>query len=331
MHSLRRRGLASVLAVGITAVLLAAPTAKAAAPTPEGEAYRVIDLGTLNGSDSSEAFAVNERGHAAGQSDGHATLWRNGRVIDLGVLPGGLWSVATDLNDRDEVVGYGSASGGTHAFLWKDGRMRDLGTLPGGTDSYAEGINNAGDVVGNSTAPSGPYTRHAVRWHAGRTIDLDPEGQASFAKDITDDGWIVGHRFLPEDPMNARATAWWHGIPTTLVPDAPSYPAAADERHRVALNDSGGHASIWYRGATSPLPSDPALFAQVHDINNAGQVAGSVDIEAIVWRDGRAVPLPRLPAGGSAAAYGINDRGQLAGSSATAPDGTRQHAVLWTR
>ena len=117
MHSLRRRGLASVLAVGITAVLLAAPTAKAAAPTPEGEAYRVIDLGTLNGSDSSEAFAVNERGHAAGQSDGHATLWRNSRVIDLGVLPGGLWSVATDLNDRDEVVGYGSASGGTHAFL----------------------------------------------------------------------------------------------------------------------------------------------------------------------------------------------------------------------
>ena len=104
MHSLRRRGLASVLAVGITAVLLAAPTAKAAAPTPEGEAYRVIDLGTLNGSDSSEAFAVNERGHAAGQSDGHATLWRNGRVIDLGVLPGGLWSVATDLNDRRGVL-----------------------------------------------------------------------------------------------------------------------------------------------------------------------------------------------------------------------------------
>ncbi|MFA1542883.1 hypothetical protein [Actinomadura monticuli] len=316
--------------MSIGAALLSAPAAKAATAVPQGGAYRVIDLGTLNGSDWSEAFAVNEHGHAAGQSDGHATLWRNGRIIDLGVLPGGLWSVATDLNDRDEVVGYGSASGGTHAFLWKNGRMRDLGALPGGTDSYAEGINNAGDVVGNSTAP-GEYTRHAVRWRAGRLTDLDPEGQASFAKDITDHGWIVGHRFLPEDPMNARATAWRHDVPTTLIPDAPSYPAAANERHQVALNDSGGRASIWYRGGRTPLASEPALFAQVHDINDAGQVAGFVDIDAVVWRDGRAVPLPRLPAGGSAAAYGINDRGQLAGSSATTPDGTHQHAVLWTR
>ncbi|GAA1898362.1 hypothetical protein [Actinomadura bangladeshensis] len=331
MRSLRRYGLTSALAVGIGVALLGAPAAKAATPALESGAYRVIDLGTLHGSDSSEAFAVNEHGHAAGQSDGHATLWRNGRVIDLGVLPGGLWSVATDLNDRDEVTGYNSSSGGTHAFLWRDGRMRDLGALPGGTDSYGEGVDNAGDVVGSSTAPSGPYTRHAVRWHAGRVIDLDPAGEASFATDITDDGWIVGHRFFPEDPMNARATAWRHGVPATLIPDAPSYPVAANERHQVALNDGGGHASIWHRGATTPLPSEPALFAQVHDINNAGQAAGFVDVDAIVWRNGRAVPLPGLPAGGSAAAYGVNDHGQLAGYSATTSDGTHHHAVLWTR
>lgn len=330
MRNPRRHGLASAMVVSLGAALFSVPVAKAATPSPEGRAYRVVDLGALSEGGRSEAYAVNEYGHAAGQSDGHATLWRDGRIIDLGVLPGGEYSVATDLNDRDEVVGYSMASGGTHAFLWKNGRMRDLGVLPGGGDSYAEGINNAGDVVGNSTAP-GANTRHAFRWHAGRMIDLDPGGQASFAQDITDDGWIVGHRFLPADPMNGRATAWRHDVPTTLVPDAPSYPAAANQRHHVALNDSGGRASIWHRGAITPLASAPGAFAQVHEINNVDQVAGFVGAEAAVWRLGQAVPLPRLPGGGSAAAYGINDRGQLVGASANIPDGSNTHAVLWTR
>ncbi|WP_169809273.1 hypothetical protein [Actinomadura chibensis] len=329
-QSLRNSGSASAIAVALGAALFGAPSATAATRVQDSPAYRVVDLGSLTAGGRSEAYAVNESGHAAGQSDDHAALWRDGRVIDLGVLPGGLFSVATDLNDRDEVVGFSMTPGGTHAFLWKDGRMRDLGTLPGGGDSYAEGINNVGDVVGNSTVPGG-NARHAFRWHAGRMIDLDPAGQASFARDITDDGWIVGHRYLPEDPMNGRATAWRHDVPVTLVPDAPSYPAAANERHRVALNDSGGHASIWRRGVLVPLASPPGEFAQVHAINNLDQVAGFIDAEAVVWRRGGPVSLPRLPGGGSAAAYGINDRGQLVGASATSPDGSNLHAVLWTR
>jgi probable HAF family extracellular repeat protein len=44
--------------------------------------------------------------HAVGWSSGggaftvHAVLWSDGRIIDLGTLPGGLHRVATGINDR---------------------------------------------------------------------------------------------------------------------------------------------------------------------------------------------------------------------------------------
>ena len=49
------------------------------------------------------------------------------RNAGLGTL-GGATSVATAINDLDEVVGSSqTATGQTHAFLWRDGHMTDLG------------------------------------------------------------------------------------------------------------------------------------------------------------------------------------------------------------
>src|SRR5260370_690276 len=102
-----------------------------------GQGFTIKDLGTLGG-DRSFAFAINNRGQIVGESitasgNGHAFLFEDGVMVDLGTLPGGTTSFAFGINNRGQVVGEATtASGARHAFLFDDGVMVDLGTLPGG-------------------------------------------------------------------------------------------------------------------------------------------------------------------------------------------------------
>jgi probable HAF family extracellular repeat protein len=67
------------------------------------------------------------------------------------MLPGGVYSDATAINNLGQVVGTtGFADGSYHATIWNGLTPTDLGTLPGMTDSFAYGINNLGEVVGVS-------------------------------------------------------------------------------------------------------------------------------------------------------------------------------------
>lgn len=68
-------------------------------------------------------------------------------LVDLGTLPGGTESQATDIAPSGKVVGSSTASGNSHAFLWDGSVMSDLGTL-GGTFSRATSISPSGQVVG---------------------------------------------------------------------------------------------------------------------------------------------------------------------------------------
>ena len=99
-----------------------------------------IDLGTLGGS-SSHAYGINNRGESVGASElltelpligdvpSHAVRWNiDGSIVDLGTL-GGASSLAYDINDRGEAVGYSeTADGATHAAFWPELQiMIDLG------------------------------------------------------------------------------------------------------------------------------------------------------------------------------------------------------------
>jgi probable HAF family extracellular repeat protein len=68
---------------------------------------------------------VNDPGDVVGyagspQIDAHAVLWRNGVAIDLGVWPGGHYSVANRVNNLGQIVGTGTVAGDNldHALLW---------------------------------------------------------------------------------------------------------------------------------------------------------------------------------------------------------------------
>lgn len=137
-------------------VLLMGP---AFAGTPSAPRYTVTDLGTLKGTITSEALALNDKGQVVGVCSndvlGKAFLWQKGVMRPLPILSGfgplSLWPRA--INAHGQIVGtaFGPNLDKRRAFLVDNGVIQDLGTPP---DEYSEatGINDLGQVIGKSYA-----------------------------------------------------------------------------------------------------------------------------------------------------------------------------------
>jgi probable HAF family extracellular repeat protein len=128
----------------------------------------MTDLGTLGG-DNSEAIWLNEAGDVVGSADlagptgkqtHDAVLWRDGKIHDLGTVPGDPCSRGRGLNSRGQVVGGSSdCANFLHAFLWEEGGpMLDLNTvIPPGSGfqlTNAFNINDRGEILAKA-APLG--------------------------------------------------------------------------------------------------------------------------------------------------------------------------------
>jgi probable HAF family extracellular repeat protein/predicted outer membrane repeat protein len=220
------------------------------------------------------------------------------QIIDLGTL-GGSNSQAFGINEAGQVVGFADTTDGyKHAFLWDaDKGMRDLGTL-GGNDSTAYGINNFGQVVGSSGLTSGQL--HAFLWENGSMTDLGilTGGSSSEARAINDAGQVAG------EARTARNNYSWQ------------------------------HAFIWQDGLMTDLgtfPKPSRQYSLAHDISSSGQVVGSAGEQAFIWQDanGNLLSDPGemsdlgLTQAGVSDAHGINDMGQVVGTSSAS------YAFIW--
>lgn len=126
------------------------------------------DLGTLGG-ESAGALSINNQGQVVGWSKtptsgffdkGHAALWSNGQIIDLGVLPGTDSSVANCINNLGQIAGSSTnANGGvTYATLWNPGSytpvdmntLLDANTVAAGWKLMVACINDNGWIVGTA-------------------------------------------------------------------------------------------------------------------------------------------------------------------------------------
>ncbi len=332
MAAVKWRSVAVVSAVTATVAGSVAMLGTPASAAPVGEAaYAVTDLGTLAGAPDSTAMGVNDRGDVVGQSGGHAVLWRDGRIVDLGTL-GGSYSTAVDVNERGDVVGYGQVAGGggDHAFVWRGGRLIDLSPLPGFSSSYAFAVNDRGDVVGTSVGDRGI---NAVLWRPdGTAVDLTAQTGLDEVTDLDNAGRLVGS--VTPDGMNLYPALWYRGR-TTVLSDRSGTASAINDRGEITGYFYGGFGnSFMWRGGRlteiSLLPDMPAASAmQAQGINNRGQVVGFGGFDGFVWDSdtGTLSTLPGLTRLGPAA-YDINDRGQIVGSAGTSPENLDPHAVL---
>jgi probable HAF family extracellular repeat protein len=120
------------------------------------------DLGTLGGL-FSYATAINDAGAIVGEAGTgvlwpgghfvpHAFLFVNGAMQDLGAFGGEFAaSLAYDINNRGQIVGYSETANEVRAFLYEGGAMLDLNALidPAGgwTIVNAQGINDVQQIA----------------------------------------------------------------------------------------------------------------------------------------------------------------------------------------
>jgi probable HAF family extracellular repeat protein len=124
------------------------------------EKGKMRQLALLEGGTLCSAQAVNDHGEIVGSCDNddgdyHATLWRNGKITDLGALPGENDSTSTglDINIHSQIVGSSEIEDGKpRAFLWEQGKLQDLNNLISPRSGWlllvASRINDAGEILG---------------------------------------------------------------------------------------------------------------------------------------------------------------------------------------
>jgi probable HAF family extracellular repeat protein len=235
-------------------------------------------------------------------------------ITGLGDLGGGT-SVANRINNSGQVTGRSLLPGGGdyHAFLYSNGQMHDLGTL-GGTGSEGVGINSSGQVVGNSTTSDNNGL--AFHYSNGQMHDIAAlAGVPSLANDINDSGQIVGRANTAYNSGMDYAFLYSGGVVQNLGIFGGSHSDA------YAINNNGqvvgsadsstnfGRAFLFSGGVMTDLGPGVA-----RDINDAGQVVGTIGSHAFLYSGGVMHDLGTF-GGPFSGATGINNLGQVVGSA----------------
>lgn len=319
----------------LRSMLLAAGllTASSQADLPD---YVVNDLGTLAGPDDtngpgSQAYGINDHGTVCGLSvdpsderDLHPIRYDKA-LMDIGILGADVHGIAFAINNSETAAGVTFTLGelSPQAVRW-------LGVSGAGLGAWAaRDVNESGVIVGEQQATTSGAFHHAVRWTNGTMLDLGTLGGVhSSAYAIADDGRIVGLSLLANN-TTPRAFLWQNGVMTDLgtlggvkshafdisnggfVVGVADRPDGVPHAFRYTLAPSGAVTSRLDLGELG------AGASVAYAVNELGEVVGTSDWRAFVWRDGAMIDLNALISAESewllTHATAINEQGQIAG------------------
>lgn len=309
----------------------------------------ITDLGMLPGGTFSSAYDNNNIGEIVGIATdaggvNRRVIWQNGVIVDTLPQPGSASTRAWQMNENRQLVGFANqGSGGIgYGVYWDHGSVVKLQPLPGtaASGAAANGLNAIGDVAGGGTGGGGtvPLYQHAGIWRNGllyRDLGVIPGGNYSMAYDINDGGQVTGTGTAGGTGARQYAFVWSNGT-FTVLPDLPgsflqSVGRSINSRGDVAGQSNGGEPVVWKNGLVQALPMPVRLANTVSEINDSGDVAGTVGAVGVLWRQGQYIPLDPWPGASvnSSVARGINNQGVVVGESYF-PAGQGVHAVQWT-
>lgn len=194
--------------------------------------------------------------------------------------------------------------------------LRDLGTLPGESFSVAWGINAGGQVVGWSGVS--PTRAFLYRDGSGMVELPGLPGQVfTLARGINDAGVVVGGGWASGVPE--QAIRWTTGVAEPLgVLDGTSESwdinkAGVSIGSSPAPGSMVTHAFI-HTDAGGMVDIAPEYSATAYDVNDHGQVTGTLGTGAFLWSPGTGLQfLGSLPGYAYGNGRAVNNAGQVAG------------------
>jgi probable HAF family extracellular repeat protein len=169
---------------------------------PASRALDINDNGAITG-----WMGLNGLPGATPNFEPHAFIWRDGKVIDLGLMPGSVGTEGWGINKKGQVCGIAwflddnPAGFVRRGFLWDDGVFTDLGTLPSQREVFPRAITDDGTIVGFMQVSPLVGGGLGFVWKNGvlRNIDDLARGIASVSLclDINNAGEIAANGSIP--------------------------------------------------------------------------------------------------------------------------------------
>lgn len=275
------------------------------------------------GAVNSRAFGINATSMIVGDAfqvgpmepRSHATLWKDGIPMDLGVLKGQAYSRANSINVKGQVVGYSGLqrdSTESRAFVWSTQTgMIDIGTL-GGAYAQAYAINDNGYITGASqTQGMGPIlTTHAFVYQLpsppysrfNRMVDLGAlGGLSSYGTAINSYNHVAGYSTLSTN--DDRVHAFLHDGKKMI--DLGSFGGrgnrwGSDFSVALGINNYDQVVGYTYLMGVGEMPIQQVAFLWSRNSDGSGQMA---NLNTLLYREGKDYLL--------FSATGINDSPDL--------------------
>jgi probable HAF family extracellular repeat protein len=288
---------------------------------------------------------------------------RGVRLLDLGTL-GGTESSAWAIDESGKVVGWSLlASGQRRAFTsCADCTMQDLGTHVGGSDSIGRAVSSNGQWLAGSSAinahgPGFAQFTQGFAFNSGTMSSVDAlfcpctfnqRHGTSEAYGVNDSGTVVGwapspranyyHAFIWKDGVIQDLSDMGLGDPSWSraydINNAEQIVGYIDRDDSMSFSEADRDAFIWENGAFRTLDHLPGHISStavaINDTGLAvgwsGDVTGSVS-RAALWSGAQVTELGHLSGDSNSQALAVNDRRQVVGWSGNAEGDTR--AVFW--